>query len=134
MATVTCEFNKKKFAWGDACNTTWADAFQNSLEANFIVGCWLCSCICESWSMMFEMHTICQFVLFCRSIDTKKAYFPPPDVRERIEHVARDVFSNCLAPEWDLTSLDDRKNKFKVWSSCLFDCYVFVLILHFVGQ
>jgi hypothetical protein len=63
---------------------------------------------------MFEMCIIVQFVLFCRSIDTKKAYFPPPDVQERIERVARDVLSNCLSTEWELTSLDDRKNKFKV--------------------
>jgi len=50
-----------------------------------------------------------------RSIDTKKAYKPPDDARERIKEILEStVDSNTLQPEWESTSLSDPKTKYMV--------------------
>jgi len=60
-------------------------------------------------------------VFTCRSIDTKKAYHPPSDVRERIEKIAKITLSDSLASVWESTSLSDPKRKFK--ASCAFGIF-----------
>jgi len=52
---------------------------------------------------------------FCRSIDTKKAYKPPDNARERVKEILEStVDSSILQPEWESTSLSDPKTKYMV--------------------
>lgn len=66
----------------------------------------------------------------CRSIDTKKAYRPPADVRDRIEKIARDVLDISLTSDWESTSLSDAKIKFKVSLECSLSVWHAKLFLH----
>jgi len=51
----------------------------------------------------------------CRSIDTKKAYKPPEDARERIKEILESTLgSSTLQPDWESTSLRDPKTKYMV--------------------
>ena len=50
-----------------------------------------------------------------RSIDTKKAYKPPDDARERIRNMLEATADiNTLQPEWESTSISDPKIKYTV--------------------
>jgi len=60
--------------------------------------------------------------IYCRSIDTKKAYKPPEDARDRIRRILEVTITNdALQPEWESMSLNDPKTKYEV------DCLQFVL-------
>ena len=51
----------------------------------------------------------------CRSIDTKKAYKPPNNARERIKEILEStVDSSTLQANWESTSLSDPKTKYMV--------------------
>jgi len=64
--------------------------------------------------------------MYCRSIDTKKAYKPPDDARERIRKILEtSVDNDALQPEWESTSLRDPKIKYTV--NCLYEALLFVL-------
>jgi len=54
-------------------------------------------------------------VVYFRSIDTKKAYKPPNDARQRIRKILEaTVASDTLQSEWETTSLSDPKTKYMV--------------------